>query len=98
VAATLDSDAIPVMDGALDLAGQGIRSSIWDDNAKISRAMTLENTARTDLLFDPQTAGGLLAAVAADQVNDTLRDLSAAGYMAARIGTLTAGPPHITVR
>lgn len=98
LAATLDSDAIPVMDGALDLVGQGIRSSIWDDNAKISRAMTLEKTARTDLLFDPQTAGGLLAAVAADQVKDTLRDLRAAGYMAARIGTLTAGPPHITVR
>ena len=50
-----------------------------------------------DLLFDPQTGGGLLAAVEATRADDLLSDLHQAGYRAAVIGRMVDGPPRITL-
>jgi selenide,water dikinase len=44
------------------------------------------------LIFDPQTAGGLLAAVPENEVAATLTALRAQGYDAARIGRLRTAP------
>lgn len=85
--ATLDLAAIPLMDGALELSTQGIRSTLFQDNRAI--APELQSTDKVDLLFDPQTAGGLLAAVSADDAEDIRDRLVAAGYPAAIIGQLT---------
>jgi selenide, water dikinase len=51
-----------------------------------------------NLLFDPQTSGGLLMAVPADSADKLLADLVAAGETAQRIGLVTAGTGilHIT--
>jgi len=47
--------------------------------------------ARYALLFDPQTAGGLLASVPADRVADCIARLHQAGYgSAAVIGSVLA--------
>jgi selenide,water dikinase len=51
-----------------------------------------------DLLFDPQTSGGLLMAVAADAADDLCRALVAAGDEAAIIGAVQAGSGMIAVR
>ena len=88
---------IPLLEGALALARGGHRSTLFADNAALAARMTLPDDTRADLLFDPQTAGGLLAAVAPEQAAACLGRLSAAGYPAARIGTLASGAPHITV-
>jgi selenide,water dikinase len=97
--ATLDLAAIPLHAGALDLAAQGIRSTIWDANrAAAAPRVFHEETPLTALLFDPQTAGGLLAAVAAEDANSILQALEKAGCHAARIGTVTEGPPLIATR
>ncbi|MEX0277798.1 MAG: selenide, water dikinase SelD, partial [Ruegeria sp.] len=88
--ATLNIDAIPLMPGALDLSAQGVRSTIFDDNRRL--APELPNVGPARILFDPQTAGGLLAAVAADQAAGDLKDLKDAGYPAAIIGHLTDTP------
>jgi selenide, water dikinase len=85
--AKLDLEAIPVMQGAVELAGADIRSSLFAENR--ATAMDLPQGGKSDLLYDPQTAGGLLAAVAADQSEMVLSQLQAAGYPAARIGVLT---------
>ena len=45
--------------------------------------------AMEEVLFDPQTSGGLLAAVRADQAEDALQRLRGAGLPAAIIGELT---------
>ena len=50
------------------------------------------------LLHDPQTAGGLLAAVPADQAQTLLDQLLAAGEVAAIVGEITAGAARITLR
>jgi selenide,water dikinase len=50
---------------------------------------------RTALLFDPQTAGGLLAALPPADAEAALREI---GEGAARIGRIVTGPPRITLR
>lgn len=95
VGAELNLNDVPVMEGALALSKDGVKSSIYDDNRAL--APEIPETSRTRLLFDPQTAGGLLAAVPADQVDDVLVRLQAAGYPAARIGGLVGGPAQVTV-
>ncbi len=88
VGAKLDVGAIPLMDGADELSRQGIRSSLFADNQ--AGAGVIAGPGH-DLLFDPQTAGGLLAAVPANAAEKTLRELREAGYPAALIGMIIAG-------
>lgn len=95
LAATLDLKALPVMQGAAELSAGGIRSSLFEENRAI--APELPRGAQADLLFDPQTAGGLLAAVSPDAAADILAQLHSAGYPAARIGTLSAGAPQLNL-
>lgn len=95
VAAQLDLQAIPLMDGAWDLSHAGVRSTLFDDNRAL--APNLPRGDRADLLFDPQTAGGLLAAVAADQADKLVDQLRAQGDPAVIIGWMTDGPPQITL-
>ena len=88
--AILDLEAIPVLDGALELSQQGIRSTIFEDNRSI--APELPTGGKADLLFDPQTAGGLLAAVPSGQAQTICDRLREAGYPAAIIGQITEAP------
>jgi selenide,water dikinase len=88
VGAELALDAIPLMQGALELSVSGIRSSLFEDNRIGAGAI---NGPNLDLLFDPQTAGGLLAAVSAKSVDAALKKLREAGYDAAMIGEITEG-------
>jgi selenide,water dikinase len=97
-AATISLADIPLMPGALQLAQASHGSSLQPANlAAVSWRMTAPQDPRAGLLTDPQTAGGLLAAVPSDQAGTLLADLKAAGHDAAIIGTVTAGPPHLTV-
>jgi selenide,water dikinase len=91
--ARLKLDQIPMMLGALELAQAGQHSTLFQDNIAGSGPITGPMGPRTDLLYDPQTAGGLLAAVAADSALDIISQLQAAGYTsAAIIGTVTDMP------
>ncbi|MDJ0631430.1 MAG: selenide, water dikinase SelD [Rhodobacter sp.] len=96
-AAELDLAAVPVMTGAESLAAAGIRSSLYPENRAYASQVEARDGPRTDLLFDPQTAGGLLAAVASDDAEQLLENLLNDGFSAARIGQLTDGPAKITV-
>ena len=55
-------------------------------------------TALLDVLFDPQTCGGLLAAVPAAAAPATQQALVDAGFPAAIIGKVISGPPRIDLR
>ena len=49
------------------------------------------------LLTDPQTCGGLLAAVPAARAEALVKALRAAGHEAWVIGEVTVGAPHLSV-
>lgn len=95
--ATLVLDQIPLMGGALALAEAGVRSSLFADNVVGAGPVTGPSRPAFDVLFDPQTAGGLLAAVPQEEAAQLVLDLRAVGYdTAAIIGALT-GTDGITV-
>ena len=90
LSARLNLDAIPVLDGAEALIAAGYHSSIAPDNrAALGPLLVAPDTARAALLVDPQTAGGLLAAVAPAQAASLVEKLQEAGYRAATIGEIT---------
>jgi len=95
VGARLDLGRIPAMRGAVELATMGVRSTLFGDNRAL--VPLLPDSGKAALLFDPQTAGGLLAAVPADQADAMVTQLCEAGYGAARIGELTDGRPQIVL-
>lgn len=97
LAARLDLTAVPFLDGAERLAAAGERSSLLAANTSARATVFVTEGPRADLLFDPQTAGGLLAAVPADRAARLVDQLQQAGETAALIGTLEAGAPFITV-
>ena len=98
LSAELALDEIPVFPGAEDLAARGIRSSIWPANRAAVEA-TLPDSARAALLFDPQTAGGFVAAVPPDAAERALADCREAGADARLIGHLTPkGAVTLTAR
>ncbi len=97
-AATLSLSALPLLPQAEALAAHGIASTLAPQNRLVAAAqMTPSDAPRTALLFDPQTCGGLLAAVPPDQARSLLQSLNDQGIPAALIGTLTPGIPRITL-
>ncbi len=97
--ARLELGSVPALTGAEEVLGMGIASSLQPQNLRLQR-ITAGNveSARGALLFDPQTAGGMLAAVPAGQAEAAVRDLCAAGYEAsARIGRVESGEPIVRV-
>ena len=75
---------IPFLPGALATAAAGITSSLQPQNLRLRRAVRNRDTAASDprwpLLFDPQTAGGLLASVPRDRAEACVEELRALGY------------------
>jgi len=99
----IQSDMIPIIRGALDYAGMGFipagayknrkfREKIVDVSSSVDRSIQ-------DILFDPQTSGGLLICVDGKSANDLLIKLKNKGMDAAIIGEVLPEPKgRIVVR
>jgi selenide,water dikinase len=89
VDASLVLDRIPVLEGARESVARGVFSSLQPQNVRLRRAVRDLDRAQAladfPLLFDPQTAGGLLACVPAAQAEACVAALHAAGYAAAAV-------------
>uniref|UniRef100_A0A383W2K1 Selenide, water dikinase n=1 Tax=Tetradesmus obliquus TaxID=3088 RepID=A0A383W2K1_TETOB len=76
---------VPALPGAAECISAGLLSSLHPTNAKAAAAVIdnyqqLQAEALHPLLFDPQTAGGLLAGVDADAAGACVQSLRKAGY------------------
>jgi selenide,water dikinase len=89
VDATLRLSKVPLLDGLRETIAAGIFSSLQPQNVRLRRAIrNLEEAAAHPLypvLFDPQTAGGLLASVPSDHAQACVAALRAGGYASAAI-------------
>lgn len=93
VAAVLEGSALPCYPDAALLAGQGVRTGgearnrgYLGPHLEVAGAPALEA-----LVLDPQTSGGLLAAVAPEAARQLVRD----GWC--EVGEVAAGPPSVRV-
>ena len=93
VSAHLQAAKICVFDGFNEVAERGIVSTLHSDNAKASCRVQ----GPSPWLFDPQTSGGLLAAVKPEVANEVLRLLIESGCAdAAIVGEVVALAPGET--
>ena len=93
VTAEVYAAAVPLLPGALALARQGIGPGGTERNKNyfggfVSVSPGVE-AALTELLFDPQTSGGLLLSVAGDKAQAMQAAMTAHGVSAALIGRVT---------
>ena len=79
---------MPALDGALEQLRAGVRSSMHSVNAQVLDEIERSGEVapeHLDLLFDPQTSGGLLFGVPAQNADSLLEALREAGYSRAAI-------------
>jgi selenide,water dikinase len=98
----LNYSSLSFYPGALDMYKKGETTG----SNKTNREMTLEqmdirislSSAEEELLFDPQTSGGLLFSIPDAQSAALLEALSSAGVQSAvRVGEIVKGSPRISV-
>jgi selenide,water dikinase len=90
----LEWERLPAIDGALDIARQGLRTSGDPRNRDFAAAhVELDGTpdAIVALGFDPQTAGGLLVSLPADQGAALEADFVSRNAFIRRIGRVEEG-------
>ena len=98
----LDYASLSFYPGALDMYRKGETTGSNSGNREMcSNFMEIQarlSSAETELLFDPQTSGGLLLSIPAGQAGSLIEALHAAGVSwAVRIGEVIAGTPGILV-
>jgi len=87
--AVVQLEAVPLLDGAAETVAAGILSSLQPQNLRLRRGVANLDQAsrhpRFPLLFDPQTAGGLLAGVPGEQADACIEALRQSGYPQATV-------------
>ena len=98
VTVQLWADQVPLASGALELAREGIipggayrNRSYLEGKVKVEEAVALE---LSDLLFDPQTAGGLLISIPEARGGELVRRLKDRGIPGAVIGQVQSKGEH----
>jgi selenide, water dikinase len=89
----IESKSVPLLDGARDLVSRNSPGGARTNREHFGPGVQVladADASLVDLLYDPQTSGGLLIAVASSQANTVTSALSAAGVSPARVGTVIA--------
>ena len=89
----IDLAALPLLEGALTLLEAGHRSTLHPQNRAAVRFNGADPVApAADILFDPQTSGGLLAALPGAVAPGIIEAFHQSGQPAAIVGRLNDIP------
>jgi selenide, water dikinase len=95
VALKIEAGRLPLLPGALDYARRGFGTGGGARNRDaLQDSVTIDkdiDEAMTQVLFDPQTSGGLLMAIPPDRGPELERRMAADGFDCWRIGEVVAG-------
>jgi selenide,water dikinase len=99
----IDHTAFDYFPGAVEAAREGhLSGGLKNNRAFVSDCASFAPSVATeyqDLLFDPQTSGGLLVAIAPEAAETTLASLQRHGVAARRVGRVVAKcSPLLAVR
>ena len=85
--AKVNLKAVRFLSGAMATVKAGILSTLQPQNRKLEISVKLkgERDERYELLFDPQTSGGLLASVPSERAEACLEGLKSEGYSEAAV-------------
>ncbi len=89
----IDTGALPIIPGVLEMAatnrsgGMATNKDYFASQVEFSAAVS---EALRDLVFDPQTSGGLLIAVSSEEAVGLMKNLSKAGIQASFVGSVKA--------
>jgi selenide, water dikinase len=96
-----EANALPALPGALELAAAGVETGGAAHNRRfVAGSLEVGNGVTADLVtlaHDPQTSGGLLAAVALDRIADLEAAFDDAGVERRWIGEVVAGEPAVVL-
>jgi len=88
VSIEINSNDVPILDGAIDMAKMGIiPAGMYRNKEYISKDVDIINidTSIEDILYDPQTSGGLLVSVKEELAEDLIEDMKLNGSIEAKI-------------
>ena len=88
VSIEINSKDVPILDGAIDMANMGIiPAGMYRNKEYISRDVNIidVDTAIEDILYDPQTSGGLLISVKEELADKLVEDMKLNGSIEAKI-------------
>jgi selenide,water dikinase len=99
----LSLNSVPLLEGVLDLADMGLipegayrNRAAYEDRVKLDELTAKKFRGVIDVLFDAQTSGGLLLAVAPERAEELLRVCRENGFeRSAKIGYFTKGKGEI---
>jgi selenide,water dikinase len=87
----IDVEAVPLLEGALDLVERNTPGGGRTNRQHFQDSLAMDeglDAGRVQLLYDPQTSGGLMFAVSAEDVEDSVRALAAAGVSTWVVGAV----------
>jgi selenide, water dikinase len=97
----IDAIRVPVFEGVLAMASQNRSGGLTSNEEHYARGVDVPDAFNADLaavLYDPQTSGGLLVAVAEEAASRLEAALTTAGVAAWRVGGVRVGTPGVLVR
>jgi selenide,water dikinase len=92
VTLTFQASALPLFDGVVDIVHRNRSGGLTANREHFGRDVRIDGTIAAelqDLVFDPQTSGGLLIAVAGAHAVRALQRLDESGVTAWRVGGVT---------
>lgn len=102
VSIEINSKEVPILEGAVDMAKMGIiPAGMYRNKEYIGKDVKVQNieTEIEDILYDPQTSGGLLVSVNSDLADILVEDMKKNGSIEAKIigEVKPTGDKYITV-
>ena len=82
-------DSLPIFEEAIQMYEKGVTTGVNSSNRKLVECdihfQNLLSSFKQEILFDPQTSGGLLASVPQNNSEEILRELHHSGIISAKV-------------
>ena len=79
VSLNIDEDSLPIFEEAIQMYEKGVTTGVNSSNRKLVESdihfQKPHSSFKQEILFDPQTSGGLLASVPQNQSEEILKEL-----------------------